>query len=290
MFDVSHLSPAPPGAQKSLLRLSVRPEDDGRRQQRPAPEPIRRGARFGASNLLLAFAAPTSDAQVSSGDEEGGFAENERGADESASSLTIFNIRTPMLRDLEYVLSPLESACDVNANIALLNSLPAAAHAWRLLAVHVQERVPSNALFRRAMAALCNILLFDRDVQTLACLCAVAALTNVDVAPDLFPMAALCAYNDWLQRAGRFERRCEFERAMHHFLPAQSHCRMSASEHPRVPPETRCSLCRVVLSGNALVAACAKCSHGGHVAHVKAWFAANKECATGCGCVCMMTE
>ncbi|CAH0555579.1 unnamed protein product [Brassicogethes aeneus] len=45
-----------------------------------------------------------------------------------------------------------------------------------------------------------------------------------------------------------------------------------------------CCICHQVSKG--LYSWCQGCSHGGHVAHLKQWFATNKKCPTGCGHSC----
>ena len=46
----------------------------------------------------------------------------------------------------------------------------------------------------------------------------------------------------------------------------------------------RCSICDNAVRG--LFTVCNLCSHGGHVEHMRSWFATNVECPTGCGCQC----
>lgn len=45
-----------------------------------------------------------------------------------------------------------------------------------------------------------------------------------------------------------------------------------------------CSVCRAPCRG--LVALCQQCGHGGHTAHLHAWFKDNIACPAGCGCKC----
>lgn len=45
-----------------------------------------------------------------------------------------------------------------------------------------------------------------------------------------------------------------------------------------------CSLCHLVVRG--LYVWCRGCSHGGHLLHIREWFARNTDCPTGCGHVC----
>eukprot|EP00961_Rhodomonas_salina_P208990 2820449-Rhodomonas_salina.1 len=47
------------------------------------------------------------------------------------------------------------------------------------------------------------------------------------------------------------------------------------------------SVCRMVV--RSLAATCAKCGHGGHVAHLRTWFAKYSKCPTGCGCQCFQS-
>ena len=46
----------------------------------------------------------------------------------------------------------------------------------------------------------------------------------------------------------------------------------------------RCSICDNAVRG--LFTVCDICNHGGHVEHMKSWFANQTECPTGCGCTC----
>jgi hypothetical protein len=46
----------------------------------------------------------------------------------------------------------------------------------------------------------------------------------------------------------------------------------------------RCSICDNAVRG--LFTVCDICNHGGHVGHMKSWFANHVECPTGCGCNC----
>ena len=49
-------------------------------------------------------------------------------------------------------------------------------------------------------------------------------------------------------------------------------------------PILRCVVCEEPVRG--LAALCPFCGHGGHPAHLHAWFATQPECAAGCGCLC----
>lgn len=49
----------------------------------------------------------------------------------------------------------------------------------------------------------------------------------------------------------------------------------------------RCSLCDNAVRG--LFVICDYCQHGGHVEHIKGWFAKQEVCPTGCGCLCSFT-
>jgi hypothetical protein len=51
----------------------------------------------------------------------------------------------------------------------------------------------------------------------------------------------------------------------------------------RVP--VRCGLCRLPCRGVAAV--CLGCGHGGHAAHLAAWFRTHAICPSGCGCPCL---
>lgn len=50
----------------------------------------------------------------------------------------------------------------------------------------------------------------------------------------------------------------------------------------------RCSICDSAVRG--LFTVCDTCNHGGHVEHIKSWFAKHDECPTGCGCNCTFTS
>ena len=50
-------------------------------------------------------------------------------------------------------------------------------------------------------------------------------------------------------------------------------------------PAISCALCRLPCPGTTTV--CPKCSHGGHPAHLRAWFSSHDQCAAGCGCRCL---
>jgi hypothetical protein len=45
-----------------------------------------------------------------------------------------------------------------------------------------------------------------------------------------------------------------------------------------------CSVCQTRVTTIGIH--CPDCGHGGHVEHLKDWFAANLDCPTGCGCIC----
>lgn len=48
----------------------------------------------------------------------------------------------------------------------------------------------------------------------------------------------------------------------------------------------RCTICHVAVKGNSMF--CTACGHGGHVGHMREWFAkGNKECPSGCRCRCV---
>ena len=50
-----------------------------------------------------------------------------------------------------------------------------------------------------------------------------------------------------------------------------------------------CAVCHLSVRG--LSSYCLQCGHGGHMAHMQAWFnGGEKECATGCGCMCTSTS
>ena len=48
----------------------------------------------------------------------------------------------------------------------------------------------------------------------------------------------------------------------------------------------RCSICDIAVRG--LFTVCALCGHGGHMDHMKTWFADHSVCPTGCGCECVL--
>ncbi|KAI9486600.1 MAG: WD40-repeat-containing domain protein [Benjaminiella poitrasii] len=47
-----------------------------------------------------------------------------------------------------------------------------------------------------------------------------------------------------------------------------------------------CTICHQTVKG--LYAWCQGCNHGGHLNHMRAWFANEKQCATGCGHICVL--
>lgn len=47
-----------------------------------------------------------------------------------------------------------------------------------------------------------------------------------------------------------------------------------------------CIVCQLPVKG--LAAICRSCGHGGHLRHLKKWFAQEAACATGCGCQCQL--
>ena len=50
-----------------------------------------------------------------------------------------------------------------------------------------------------------------------------------------------------------------------------------------------CAICHLSVRG--LSTYCLQCGHGGHMSHVQAWFdGGEKECATGCGCMCSQEQ
>jgi hypothetical protein len=49
-----------------------------------------------------------------------------------------------------------------------------------------------------------------------------------------------------------------------------------------------CMVCSQPVRGLSVF--CGKCGHGGHQAHVIAWFAEESACALGCGCVCLVSN
>lgn len=46
-----------------------------------------------------------------------------------------------------------------------------------------------------------------------------------------------------------------------------------------------CMICSQLVKGLSVF--CPKCGHGGHQAHIAAWFEEESGCALGCGCLCM---
>lgn len=50
----------------------------------------------------------------------------------------------------------------------------------------------------------------------------------------------------------------------------------------------RCSICENGVRG--LFTVCDSCGHGGHVSHMKSWFAKHSDCPAGCGCICTFTS
>jgi hypothetical protein len=292
LFDIASSSvPAKP-VQNPSTRLAIisKSEADDRRQGTDSapPEPRRRGARFGPLNLLVVFSDSDSSSlpQYSTPVDplEGWDAENPT---PSREALSIFAVHLGTLRDLAYKLDPPWSAsCKQNGAMAVANHLTAAACAWKLLETHLAHGARPGILFRGALRAIALTLVRNRDVQTLACLSAMCSLAGIDLETFRFPAQALHAYSDLLQRTGQFERRCEFERA--HMAPAQLHGEIVSSVSST--PAARCALCRVLLSRSALVTCCIKCGHGGHVQHLRAWFAKNRECPTACGCLCAGTS
>jgi len=46
----------------------------------------------------------------------------------------------------------------------------------------------------------------------------------------------------------------------------------------------RCAVCRVEVRG--VVTTCVKCGHGGHLPHLRLWFAKYSKCPSGCNCPC----
>ena len=78
-------------------------------------------------------------------------------------------------------------------------------------------------------------------------------------------------------------------------LPQQSHGHGGKSIGSVVSSPVRCPSCNVYsahcavchLSVRGLSSYCLQCGHGGHMSHMQAWFeSGEKECATGCGCLC----
>ena len=48
-----------------------------------------------------------------------------------------------------------------------------------------------------------------------------------------------------------------------------------------------CSICKSKVSGS--IVCCSKCSHGGHMSHIKGWFSKNSTCPVAdCECECGM--
>ncbi|XP_056267913.1 GATOR complex protein WDR59 [Pseudoliparis swirei] len=68
-----------------------------------------------------------------------------------------------------------------------------------------------------------------------------------------------------------------------------SHCR-SPSRGPRCTACRRlalqCSVCHVAVRGSSNC--CLGCGHGGHTAHMLAWFRGRDQCPAGCGCHCLL--
>ncbi|KAJ3205825.1 hypothetical protein HDU67_008623 [Dinochytrium kinnereticum] len=62
----------------------------------------------------------------------------------------------------------------------------------------------------------------------------------------------------------------------------------SCKPHQSPPKRVVCAICN--LPCKSLVTCCMECGHGGHVAHMRAWFskAENKTCPAACGCHCLV--
>eukprot|EP00003_Mantamonas_plastica_P009252 TRINITY_DN18626_c0_g1_i1.p1 TRINITY_DN18626_c0_g1~~TRINITY_DN18626_c0_g1_i1.p1 ORF type:complete len:360 (-),score=62.31 TRINITY_DN18626_c0_g1_i1:4-1083(-) len=105
-------------------------------------------------------------------------------------------------------------------------------------------------------------------------------------------------YADMLFRWGLIEHRAELLRFVTHndlerdsasitLDPLCKHC-----GRPQTGPRCevcnlssiQCSICHLSVRG--LSNYCLNCGHGGHVKHMKQWFANNQSCPVGCGCEC----
>ena len=82
-------------------------------------------------------------------------------------------------------------------------------------------------------------------------------------------------------------------------LAPSSHTGVAAADGSLKSSPVRCDACNLYsahcavchLSVRGLSSYCLQCGHGGHMAHMQGWFdGGEKECATGCGCMCTSTS
>ena len=201
--------------------------------------------------------------------------------------------------------------CRYNADVAQVNNQDSIAQIWRLCAVVFESLIATksescldswskSSLGRPLLMELLNYLQGTHDLQSTSCIFAVCGPTLLSdcVAEDRV-YSALFAYANSLQSWGAYVEACLVLK----FIPSKYYksafkdiefkfdlgrvCNRLSDEskcHHYDGLPMYCSVCEEIV--NDLSIHCPDCGHGGHLSHIKRWFALNGDCPTGCGCIC----